>query len=71
MVEENINNYLNKYLETDEHIKKINTKLKELKEIQKKRENNILNIIEKDNSNYEYNGFKFRKKETKTKKELL
>ena len=34
MSEDNINSYFNKYLETDEHIKKINTKLKELKEIQ-------------------------------------
>lgn len=67
MSEDNINNYFNKYLETNEHIKKINIKLKELKEIQKKRETNILNIIQKDNSNYEYNGFKFKTKESKIK----
>ena len=63
-----VSDYLLGYKETDNNITKLTIKLKELRDIQKKREPKILNIIQ--NSDYELNGFIFRTKEQNNKETI-
>jgi len=65
-----INDYLNKYLETENNINKLNSKIQEFKEVQKKRQVKILDVITKNNSGYEVNGYIFQTKEVNTKESI-
>jgi len=68
--DEKISVYLNKYLETENNIEKLNNKIKEFRELQKKRETKILEVITKNNSGYEVDGFVFQSKEVNTKESI-
>ena len=60
--------YLQNYLETESTIETLNAKLKQLKEVQKKREPKILNII--NDNNYELNGYIIKSKEQNSKESI-
>lgn len=68
--DDEINDYLNRYLETENNINKLNSKILEFKEVQKKRQVKILDIIHKNNSGYEVNGVVFQTKEVNTKESI-
>lgn len=68
--DDKINDYLNKYLETENNINKLNSKIQEFKEVQKKRQVKILDVITKNNSGYEVNGYIFQTKEVNTKESI-
>jgi hypothetical protein len=68
--DDKINDYLNRYLETENNIDKLNSKIHEFKELQKKRQAKIFDVITKNNSGYEVNGFVFQTKEINTKESI-